>query len=188
MFLAGLLILGLLSALHLYYISINPYDYQKYYAVFTFLDPYTRLFSQIWQQWQSIAYALCYGLCMHALLYGSSRLKRPFEWPVLRWIGLISFSLYMWHLPFILLYMNVLLPQFQGWGAMIKYTGLMAWILFIIFPISLTLYRWIEMPGMRLGEMLIQQLEKLKKRPRVDVLSNTSTEKSASNSLVEVRS
>jgi peptidoglycan/LPS O-acetylase OafA/YrhL len=90
----------------------------------------------------------------------------------------------MWHLPFIFLYMNVLLPQFQGWGGMIKYVGLIAWISFVIFPISLTLYRWIEMPGMRLGEMLIQKIEKVKKDPPVDMPGNTPTERVATNSLV----
>jgi len=188
MFLAGLFILAILSLLHLYYISINPVTFQKYYSVFTFLDPHTKPFSLMWRQWQAIGYAICYGLCMHALLYGSNRLKWPFELPVLRWIGLISFSLYMWHLPFIFLYMNVLLPQFVGWSGTVKYMGLAAWTIFIIFPISLTLYRWIEMPGMRLGELLIRRFERVKKGPPVDVANNTGTEKSEMSSLVEARS
>jgi peptidoglycan/LPS O-acetylase OafA/YrhL len=125
---------------------------------------------------------------MYALLFGSMRLKWPFELPVLRWVGLISFSLYMWHLPFLFLYMNAVLPHFQGWGGMIKYVGLMAWIMFLIIPISLTLYRWIEMPGMRLGEALIQRSEKLKKASPVDVPSDTPAEKAATDSLVEVPS
>jgi peptidoglycan/LPS O-acetylase OafA/YrhL len=188
MFLAGLLILVFLSLLHLYYINIDPYDYHKYDPVFSFLDPYTRLFSQIWVQWRSVGYSICYGLCMYALLYGSGYLKWSFEWPVLRWIGLISFSLYMWHLPFIFLYVNVILPQFQGWGGMIKYIGLIAWIVFLIIPVSLTLYRWIEMPGMRLGEALIQRSEKLKKASPVDVPGDTPPESLATDSLVEVPS
>jgi peptidoglycan/LPS O-acetylase OafA/YrhL len=188
MFLVGLLILVFLSLLHLYYINIDPYSYHKYDPVFSFLDPYTRLFSQVWEQWEPMGYSICYGLCMCALLYGSRRLKWPFEWPVLRWVGLISFSLYMWHLPFLFLYMNVLLPQFQGWGGMIKYVGLLAWIMFLIIPISLTLYRWIEMPGMRLGEAIIRRSEKLKKASPVDVSGNAPAEKVATDSLVEVPS
>jgi peptidoglycan/LPS O-acetylase OafA/YrhL len=47
--------------------------------------------------------------------------------------------------------------------------ALLAWVFFVIFPLSLTLYRWIEMPGMRLGEMLIQNIEKLKRRKLTDM-------------------
>jgi len=187
--LVGLVILGFLSLLHLYYINIDPYDYHKYDPVFSFMDPHTKLFSQIWLQWGPIAYAISYGLGMYALLYGSKRLKWLFELPVLRWVGLISFSLYMWHLPFIFLYVNVILPQFHGWGGMVKYIGLLAWIMFVIIPITLTLYRWIEMPGMRLGEALIQRTAKGKKNaPPADVPSNTRPEGATTDSLVEVPS
>ena len=43
--------------------------------------------------------AIGFGACIAALLYGSSGLKALFKWPMLRWVGLISFSLYIWHLP-----------------------------------------------------------------------------------------
>jgi len=168
MFLSGLVILVLLSLLHLEYITINPYNYKKAYIVFTFLDPYTQPFSQIWLQWQAIGYSICYGLCIHALLYSPGLLRRPFEWPVLRWIGLISFSLYMWHLPFLILFINIM-SQRQRMGHGLELVALLAWVFFVIFPLSLTLYRWIEVPGMRLGEMLIQKIAKSKEHNPTDI-------------------
>jgi len=165
MFLAGLFILGFLSVFAFYLSS-------RYHSGLAFLDPYRTMLGPIYTQWQSIGYSICYGLCMCALLYNAGRLKRPFEWSVLRWIGLFSFSLYMWHLPFLLLFMDMMSHQFQGLAASIQLTALLAWVFFVIFPLSLTLYRWVEMPGMRLGETLIQRIEKRKKQPPVEPAGN----------------
>jgi peptidoglycan/LPS O-acetylase OafA/YrhL len=165
MFLAGLFILGFLSVFAFYLSS-------RYHSGLAFLDPYRTVLGPIYTQWQSIGYSICYALCMCALLYNSSWLRRPFEWPVLRWIGLFSFSLYMWHLPFLLLFMDMMSHRFQGLAASIQLTALLAWVFFVIFPLSLTLYRWVEMPGMRLGETLIQRIEKRKKQPPVEPAGN----------------
>src|SRR5262249_36622759 len=101
---------------------------------------------------------------------------------------LISFSLYMWHLPLLLLFMNIMTQQPKGTPHSVQLIALLAWVVFIIFPVSLTLYRWIEMPGMRLGEMLIQRLEKSKKRPPVDLPGDALVGKDVGQSLVEVPS
>jgi peptidoglycan/LPS O-acetylase OafA/YrhL len=158
----GLAILFFLSLWHLYYISINPYNYTKYYPVFTFLDPYIRTISSYWQQWQAMGYAISYGLCMSALLYASPWLKRPFELPIVRKIGLISFSLYIWHLPFIFLFLNVILHniQEQGWNHIVAFAAFWCWTIVVVFSLSAMLYRWIEQPGVRLGELLIRKLER----------------------------
>jgi peptidoglycan/LPS O-acetylase OafA/YrhL len=70
----------------------------------------------------------------------------------------------MWHLPLLFLYMNAILPQIRDWGRYMAYMGIVAWILFIIFPVTLALYRWVEMPGVRLGEALLRWIETLKKQ------------------------
>ncbi len=163
MFLLGLLMLGFL-ALYAFCVPNNSYG-----AAFAFLNPYRMMLNQVYAQWQSIGYSVCYGLCICALLYNSGLLKHSFEWVVLRWIGLISFSLYMWHLPFLLLFMNIMSQQSQGKEHSVQFVALLAWVFFVIFPISLTLYRWIEIPGMRLGELLIRKIETLKKRDSTDI-------------------
>ena len=157
LFLVGLLILGFLSI----YVFCVP---AQYGSAFTFLNPYRNILSDIYAQWQSTGYAVCYGLCVCALLYNDGWLKRPFEWIVLRWAGLISFSLYMWHLPLLFVLINILSKQPQGTRHSVQFIALLGWVFFVIFPVSLTLYRWIEMPGMRLGELLLQKLETIKKR------------------------
>src|SRR5436305_10610917 len=42
-------------------------------------------------------WGLGYALCVTAILFGASWLQRPFTWTPLRWIGLLSYGLYMWH-------------------------------------------------------------------------------------------
>src|SRR5260221_544822 len=74
MFLAGLFILGFLSVFAFYLSS-------RYHSGLAFLDPYRTMLGPMYMQWQSICYSICYGLCMCALLYNSSWLRRPFEWP-----------------------------------------------------------------------------------------------------------
>ncbi len=158
----GLAILFFLSLWHFYYISINTSNYTKYIPVFTFLDPYIPTIVPSWLQWQTMGYAISYGLCLWALLYATPWLKRVFEWPILRGVGLISFSLYMWHLPFIFLFLKDILNNIlqQGWNPIVAFGAIWCWTLFVIIPISAVLYRWIEQPGMRLGERLIRKLER----------------------------
>src|SRR5260370_1081302 len=130
MFLIGLLILGFLAI----YVFCVP---SQYGAAFVFLDPYRTMLSQIYAQWQSIGYSICSSLCVCASLSNSGRLKRPFEWSVLRWIGLFSFSLYMWHLPLLFLFMNIISQQFQGVGHTVQSFPLLPWFSFLLFPFSL---------------------------------------------------
>ena len=157
----GLAMLLFLSFWHFYYLSIDPYNYTKYYPVFTFLDSYIRIIAFYWQEWQAMGYAISYGLCMWALLYASPWLRQPLEWPIVRRIGLISFSLYMWHLPFVFLFLNVILHnvQEQGWNHIVAFAAFWCWTIVVVFSLSATLYRWIEQPGVRLGELLIRKLE-----------------------------
>jgi len=105
--------------------------------------------------------SLAFGLCLFALLFGSNCLKKPFEWSPLRRVGMISYSLYMWHLPFIFLFANVINYNIrrQGWGLLVQYGAFWCWVLIVVLPVSTMLYHWIEKPGMRLGELIICKLE-----------------------------
>ena len=166
LFTVGLAFISFLSLWHFYFIDINRYNYAKHpksYVVSTFLDIHIpTIVSHYWAEWQTLGYALGYGFCLLALLYGSAKLKRPFEWSVLRWVASISFSLYMWHYPFLSLFVSSINYNIwrQGWSPLMQYGAFWCWILVVIFPVSATLYHWIEKSGIRLGEWLIRKLER----------------------------
>lgn len=121
-------------------------------------------------QWLSeMLLSIGYGACIAAILYGTPGLKRPFEWPLLRWIGLISYSLYMWHLPLLLLFQSRVLPLFHGLNLYTSYGLFWVWALLVIFPFSFLSFVIVEKPWMKLGDQWRKVLERnyreeLKKR------------------------
>ena len=164
LFVAGAVLLYLLSVIHFYVINVDVIARSNPIQTYTFLDPYMVHINSYWQMFYPLAYGLCYGLCMVAILYGSARLRRPFEWPLLRWIGFISFSLYMWHQLFVIHFYDSIGPRIahEGFQPFIEYSAFYVWVVVIVFPLALASYRWIEMPGMRLGEYIIRRLDKKK--------------------------
>lgn len=155
-FLMGLAILSFMTLWHFYMWYFN--------YTLHFFDPYRNLLIPAWNEWQGIFYALGFGMCIFALLNGPSWLKRPFEWAPLRWIGFISFSLYMWHDPLIEFFTaTILVPLHQALpthSTLLLIGLLWAWVIVVVIPISLASYLWIEKPGIHLGEKLRSKLIK----------------------------
>ncbi len=98
--------------------------------------------------------SLSFGLCILALLLGSTRLKRPLEGVSLRWIGMISYSLYMWHLPFLLMIMQWSQPLMVGWSPELSYAVYWLGIMMVVIPFCFLFFKYVEQPGMKLGERL----------------------------------
>jgi peptidoglycan/LPS O-acetylase OafA/YrhL len=117
----------------------NPILFQYYYYV------------------SELCFSLSFGLCVLALLFGSAQLKGPFEWAPLRWIGIISYSLYMWHLPFLLMCMQWGQPLLRGWTIEQAYCVYWLWVLVVVIPFCFLFFMWVEKPGMKLGERFIRQ-------------------------------
>src|SRR5947209_4375049 len=104
--------------------------------------------------------AICFGLCVAAILFGSESLKRPFAWQPLRWVGLISYSLYIWHLPLLVLFNTRVLPLFHAHNVYKIYLLYWLWVLLVIFPFSLLFFTCIEKPFMRMGDRLRKAIER----------------------------
>jgi len=106
------------------------------------------------------AFALCYGYLVAVVLFTRPDrwLVRVFSWTPLRWLGLISFSLYIWHRPLIQILAANLGPSVRRLNPVL--TVSLFWM--ITFTVSVVfcyfLFVLIEKPGMSLSEKLRQQM------------------------------
>ncbi len=155
LFVLGILVISCANLWHYYVVYVHG-------ITLHYLDSYQSILNSSKDVFNAMSFALGYGLCLFAILHGPSSLRKPFEWLPLRWIGLISYSLYIWHDPFIIFFQIYFLPKFQalGWAMGTQYMIFVFWVIVTVFPLSITFYRWIEMPGIRMGERICSWLER----------------------------
>jgi peptidoglycan/LPS O-acetylase OafA/YrhL len=134
--------------------------------VYVAMANYTLPFAPRVLQFQSVpwmnefAFALCYGYLVTAVLFNRSDgwLVRVFSWTPLRWLGLISYSLYIWHRPLIQIFAANLGPSLRLLHPVL--TVSLFWVITftVIVVFCFVLFVLIEKPGMRLSEKLRQQI------------------------------
>ncbi len=95
-----------------------------------------------------------FACCILAILFDGVILRRFFEWAPMRWVGLISYSLYIWHLPLLNAFQRNIGPYLTSLPHLLAYSLYWVWVAAIVFPFSFAVYRLIEQPGMRLSHRL----------------------------------
>jgi peptidoglycan/LPS O-acetylase OafA/YrhL len=137
----GILVLVFTAAWHFHMVVSNATVLAYFFA------PLTPVFSWL----NEMVIALGYGSCLTAILFGERNLQRLFELPLLRWIGTISYGLYMWHLPLLNFFHNVLLPHSIQTQIYPTYAICWLWAIIVVVPIAAASYVLIEKPWMRLA-------------------------------------
>ncbi len=97
-------------------------------------------------------FALSYGLFVTSIIFGYAWLRRPFEWKPLRWIGILSYTIYMWHLILLQNLTSKLIPHLPILPNSIFYSVYWLGLFFIIVPLAFLFFACIEKPGIRLGK------------------------------------
>ncbi len=98
--------------------------------------------------------SLGFASCVLAILFGSAGLRGMFAWRPLRWVGLISYSMYMWHLPLIQTFMDGIAPYVQHWKLIYSYGLDWLWVLVAVIPFSFLFFIMVEKPWMNISDNL----------------------------------
>ena len=154
-----ILALGLLVV-----VAVAIWHFHAFFVPIHFLERYNDFIMPNLNMYIYTGYTVGYGLCLFAVVHGSDRLKRPLEQPWLRWVGRISYSLYLWHDPFILYFFGSFLPRFQslGWSPLAQYATYVLWIIVTVIPVATIVHRWVEVPGIAVGELCCRGLAAVK--------------------------
>lgn len=120
--------------------------WSAYYAQLSFLDPFIGAHSFLTE----LGFACGFSLCIIAILFGQPGLRLIFAWQPMRWIGAISYSLYLWHLPLLLFFRNSIISKLPQ-VFLPSYLLYWACVLLVIIPAAYLLYRFVEQPFMQLG-------------------------------------
>ncbi|MBE3558567.1 MAG: acyltransferase [Ktedonobacteraceae bacterium] len=114
------------------------------------LDPLNDVYASLGE----FGFALGYGLFMSGVLSSASRLRRIFEWQPLRWIGLISYGIYMWHLLLLESFTDHAVIHFLHLPPILLYILYWIWLLVFIVPCAFLLFWLVEKPWQDLGKNL----------------------------------
>lgn len=128
-------------------------------------------------------FGLGYGLCVTAILFGAKWLAHPFAWTPLRWIGLLSYGLYMWHLLLLESFTKYVVTYLQNWQHLALYFLYWGWVFVFILPAVLLLFALVEKPWVQLGDRLTRK-NKVSKPAVSSALNTANTVSDASESQV----
>lgn len=134
------------------------------------------LYGDAWIIFHEFGLAIGCGCFALSILFGSSMLKRIFEWSPLRWIGIISFSLYIWHYPILQHFKDAMAPFVQNWSILQIFCLNLVWVMIVATLFSYLNFILVEKPFMRISDNL---------RKNKDTKAQVLTSKSPSPTLKE---
>jgi len=137
---SGILLLTFTAAWHFHVLVSNTTILAYFFA------PLTPVFDWL----NEMVIALGYGACLTAILFGERSLQRLFELRLIRWIGTISYGLYMWHLPLLNFFHNAILPPAMQAQIYPAYVAYWLWAIIVVVPVAVASYVLVEKPWMRL--------------------------------------
>jgi peptidoglycan/LPS O-acetylase OafA/YrhL len=121
---------------------------------FSFLNPLTPYYPWLGEPLAGVGYALC----VLAILFGPSGLRWFFELPFMRWIGQISYGLYMWNQKFFSKFTLQIIPLLPIAGnVLLKSVCMWASVFLVLLPLCALFYRCIERPGILLGNRVLNR-------------------------------
>lgn len=86
-----------------------------------------------------------YGTLVLGVLLGARVVRRPFEAAPVRFVGLISYSLYLWHEPIL----EAFTPHFATAPLILRDLGALAVGIFVALPVAYVSYQLVERPFLR---------------------------------------
>ncbi len=96
--------------------------------------------------------SLGWGLLIATVLSGYALFRVPFEWRPVRWLGTISYSIYIWHLPLLTIFQRHVVSHLHI--TTIALSHLIYWSFFalVVVPWCALVYWFIERPFMRMKD------------------------------------
>lgn len=139
--LAGVALLGLAL---LVYLLFAPQVYERHNAILAAFYLALRP-TDVEMIAGPLVLGINYGALTLGVLLAPRLLRAPFEWWPLRFVGLISYSLYLWHESII----NLIYPHVQVTGSLLRVLAALAIGVFVAIPFAYVSYQLVERPFLR---------------------------------------
>ncbi|HET8843750.1 MAG TPA: acyltransferase [Ktedonobacteraceae bacterium] len=96
--------------------------------------------------------SLGWGLLILTILAGHGLFKAPFEWKLVRHLGIISYTIYLWHLPLLTLFKKYILAHLSITNIALSHLAYWSFFTLVIIPWCILIYWLVEKPFMRIKD------------------------------------
>jgi peptidoglycan/LPS O-acetylase OafA/YrhL len=118
-------------------------------------DPNINLYTGFYYEiFHELLYSLSYVALILGVLFGGNFITTIFEWSPFRWIGLISYSMYIWHNPITVPFSSAAITSTEMGHSFLFFSFTSIWVFIAVIPFSLVMYVLIERPFMQFSNRL----------------------------------